>query len=29
MNEAVWPAKPPEAYLATMIRVVVLLLEQH
>ena len=29
MGEAVWPAKPPGAYLATMLRVVVVLLGQH
>ena len=29
MDEAVWSAEPPGAYLATMFRVVVVLLEQH
>ena len=29
MGEAVWPAEPPGAYLATMFHVVVVLLGQH
>ena len=29
MDEATWPAKPLEAYLATMLWVVVVLLGQH
>ena len=29
MNEAMLPTDPPEVYLATMLRVVVVLLQQH